>query len=128
MRSSRSDTERREGALLQPQVEHEVFVEPGARSIEAKLAGYEDAQQRIEASKGGELSVMLTLGASAVGLAAGPTVTATATPRGEVPPVLPTKTKDEPRAGVKKAIVVAGGVAAGMALGAGVAAATREFP
>jgi hypothetical protein len=69
-------------------IEHEVFVEPGARSIEAKLAGYEDAQQRIEASKGGELSVMLTLAASAV-TTTGPGGMATATPSGRAAPGLP---------------------------------------
>jgi hypothetical protein len=92
----------------------EVVVELGARSIEAKLAGYEDAQQRIEASKGGELMATLGLAASA----AGPREMATATPSGGAPPGLPTK--EEPRAGANKAIVVAGAGAAGAALVAGV--------
>jgi hypothetical protein len=99
-------------------LEQEVFVEPGARSIEAKLAGYEDDQQRIEASKGGELSVMLTLAASAPGLATGPAETATVTPSGEALPGLP---PPPPVAtGPRKAVLIAGGATAGAALIAGV--------
>lgn len=39
----------------------ELYVDPGARVIEAKLAGFEDAKQSIEAAKGAEQSVSLTL-------------------------------------------------------------------
>jgi tetratricopeptide (TPR) repeat protein len=43
----------------------EVFVEPGARVIEARLVGYEDAKQTIEAVKGGAHEVALTLAQAA---------------------------------------------------------------
>jgi hypothetical protein len=100
-------------------IEQEVFVEPGGRTIEAKLAGFEDARQRIEASKGGEFSVTLALGASG-GQGAGPGETATATPRGAAPPGLPPPPPSPVATGPRKEVLIAGGVTAGAALIAGV--------
>lgn len=46
-------------------IEHEMFVEPGTRTIEAKRVGYADAKQVVEAAKGSAQVVTLTLVASA---------------------------------------------------------------
>jgi hypothetical protein len=50
-------------------IEHEVFVEPGARTIEAKLVGYDDATQTLEAGAGSAQVVTLALSASAAKVA-----------------------------------------------------------
>lgn len=42
-------------------LESEVFVDPGTRTIEAKLVGHEDATQIVTASKGGAQTVTLSL-------------------------------------------------------------------
>lgn len=52
-------------------LEDTVFVEPGSRVIEVKLARYDDVRQVIEAAKGAEQAVALTLVPSAEGSAAG---------------------------------------------------------
>jgi tetratricopeptide (TPR) repeat protein len=41
-------------------IEHEIFVQPGTRTIEAKLAGHNDAKRVVEAEKGQQLSVELS--------------------------------------------------------------------
>jgi hypothetical protein len=52
-------------------LEDTVFVEPGSRVIEAKLARYDDVRQVIQAANGAEQAVALTLVPSAEGPAAG---------------------------------------------------------
>jgi len=74
-----------------------VFVEPGARTIEARLQGYETATETVTVMKGGSSDLALTL-------------RATEGPRG-----LPSESHG-PRLG----IVVAGGVVTGVALAAGI--------
>lgn len=46
-------------------LQSELFVEPGTHVIEAKLAGFEDAKQTLEAAKGSSQEVALTLKAAA---------------------------------------------------------------
>lgn len=97
----------------------EVFVEPGARVLEARLAGYEPARQSVQAEKGAEQAMTLTLAQSA------PKVATTATSSASVPPTasgVPSAPpiKEEPRGGPNKTIVIAGGATAGAALIAGV--------
>jgi hypothetical protein len=88
----------------------EVFVEPGSRTVEAKLTGYKDARETIQATKGAELSVALTLDReSAVdpyARGAGP---------GVVPSVPPSP------GGPRTGLLIAGGSVAGVALIAGIA-------
>lgn len=78
----------------------EVFVEPGARTIEAKLAGYQDVRQVVQGEKGGEQAVALTLMAVA-------------------PPVVPAA--PTPSSGPSTRVLIAGGSVAGAALVAGIA-------
>ena len=98
-------------------LEDEVFVEPGARTIEAKLAGYVDGKKKIDAAKGSMLTVTLSL------------VKETPPP----PPVQPAATgiasaaahplpspTDHPPVGTNKSIVIGGASAAGVALVAGI--------
>jgi len=58
-------------------IDREVFLDPGARTIEARLAGHEDAKQVVEATGGGKLSVELTLTATSAAVPA-PVVTTSA--------------------------------------------------
>lgn len=65
-------------------LDYEVFVDPGTRTIEAKLAGHDDAKQIVAASKGAAQTVMLAPAvpappASSV-LIVAPPPTASATP------------------------------------------------
>ena len=89
-------------------LEGEVFVDPGTRTILARLDGHEDAAQAIEAGKGTEHHVTLTLLPSTRG--APPMVGGPA----DVPPV-PTVRPLEKR-GPSTALLVAGGVTAGVVL------------
>jgi hypothetical protein len=92
-------------------LEGEVFVEPGERTVEAKLEGYETAKQVVQADKGAARAVQLTLVARAP----------KAKVVGELPQPAPVVApKDESRSGAKKAILVAGAGASGAALLAGV--------
>jgi hypothetical protein len=83
-------------------LEGEVFVEAGARTIEAKAAGYADAKQVIEAAKGSAQTVTLALAPStpvasvtaASSAAAAPTASGSAAPAkgppdGQRPPIGP---------------------------------------
>lgn len=88
-------------------LEGEVFVEPGARVIEAKLSGYASAKQTVEAAKGAAQTVKLTLAASA------------GDGNGSAIPLPPGGGKDG--GGMKKVIVVSGAAAGGLMLVAGVA-------
>lgn len=100
-------------------IEHEVFVEVGTRRIEAKLGGYEDAGQKIEAAAGSAQAVTLTLAASAAKIA--PSASASAPPPAtSSTPIAPPPPKDEPRGGGNKAILIAGGLLAAGGLGAGI--------
>jgi tetratricopeptide (TPR) repeat protein len=86
-----------------PRITRRVFVEPGPRTIEAKLSGYKDAKQMLQTAKGAELAVSLQLEA----LPPEPVVHA--------PPPEPVWwRRRDPR------IIVAGGATAGAALIAGV--------
>jgi hypothetical protein len=98
----------------------EVFVEPGTHAIEAKLAGYAEAKQTIEAVKGGaqEMSLMLTPVAQAASASdseqvAPPVKSVTAeTTQGN--------TRDAPSSGVRP-LVIGGLVTAGVLVVAGAA-------
>lgn len=97
---------------------HEIFVEPGARVIEAKLAGYEDAQARIDAPMGGELTVPLELSPSAPAQVAPPAPPAPAPAPPPPPPPQQQKQQAPPPVapGPQQDVLIAGGVASGAAL------------
>lgn len=88
-----------------------VFVEPGARVLEAKLSGYVSARKEIRAEKGGALPVALEL--SPVKMVPVPQPSSTVG-GGDPPPPLVEE------GGANRAVLVTGGVAAGGALIAGV--------
>lgn len=89
----------------------EVFVEPGSRTIEAKLTGYKDARESIQATKGAERSVALTLDREA---------RADLYDRGAGPGVVPTSVPPQP-SGPRTGLLIAGGSVTGVALIAGIA-------
>lgn len=106
-------------------LDEDVFVEPGERTIEARLAGYEPAKQTIKIGKGAAQLVTLKLtvadppplaSASAVPAAS---VSASASPppvpSGSTAPIAPVEA-----GGPSKPVVITGGIAAGAALIAGV--------
>jgi hypothetical protein len=95
----------------------EAFAAPGARTVEAKLAGYDDAKQVVEAPKGGALVVALALAAPAPPPPI-PAVTpaATAAPTVTPPPRKPPPVEEN---GPNKAVLATGAVATGLGLGAG---------
>jgi hypothetical protein len=100
-------------------LEGEIFVEPGARTIEARLNGYEGAKQAVQAEKGSAQSVALTLKALPVGTAPGAVTSAPVGGGAVTTPEAPKAPKEE--AGVPpKVVMIAGGAAAGAALIAGV--------
>ena len=71
-------------------LENDVFVEPGTRTIGARLAGYADAEQAVQATQGGEQKVDLSLVAApppgpAGGGGSGPTPPPTLAKRSVVP-------------------------------------------
>jgi hypothetical protein len=89
-------------------LEGELFVEPGTRTISARLAGHEEAKKVVEAGKGTEEAVTLKL-----------------VPIGPVdgPPPLPTGSATvvpPPAGGPKREVLIAGGSVAGAALVAGI--------
>ena len=88
----------------------EVFVEPGSRTVEAKMTGYKDAQQTIQATKGAELPVTLTLDRAP---ASDPYE------RGTGPGSVPTSVP--PPGGPRVGVLIAGGAVTGVALIAGIA-------
>jgi tetratricopeptide (TPR) repeat protein len=88
-----------------------VFVEPGARVLEAKLSGYVSARKELRAEKGGALAVALELSPVKVVPVPQPSSTVGG---GDAPPPLVEE------GGANRAVLVTGGVAAGGALIAGV--------
>ncbi len=78
-----------------------VFVDPGRRTIEAKLAGYDTASQVIEAKKGDASEVTLVLTAPAP------------------PPPLPPKPPVESSSGVRTPVIITGAVLGGVGVIAG---------
>jgi tetratricopeptide (TPR) repeat protein len=98
-------------------LEDEVFVEPGARVIEAKLSGYANAKQAVEAAKGAAQTVTLKLAAIA---GAAPTDGS-----GSGPP-LPPPGGGRDSGGVNKTILVVGVVTAGVVLGVGIVLAAAS--
>jgi hypothetical protein len=113
--------------------EQEVFVEPGARVIEAKFVGHDKAQQRIEARKGSEQTVTLELKVSAPVQAApkpppaSPPPVPPPSPQVSPPPEPPPSPAPQrlpppppPAMGPRREVLIAGGAAAGAALIAGV--------
>jgi hypothetical protein len=105
-------------------LENEVFVEPGARVIEARLAGHTPAKAEAQAEKGGSMSVTLTLTPLPVAGDAGPSAPTVSPARGGKRGV----NVGGPRAGeegssgvgVKQVVVISGAAAAGAGLIAGV--------
>jgi hypothetical protein len=100
-------------------LDQEVFVEPGTRhSVEAKLAGYEAAQQSEQLVKGEFIRVTLTM-VKKEGAAALPAAPAPPTASGSaLPPRLPPVEKEA--TGPRKEVLIGGGVTAGAALVGGV--------
>lgn len=98
----------------------DLFVEPGERTIEARLSGYEAARQTITLAKGQAVPVTLTLAAVAVAV---PIASAVPMASASVaPPPVPTVPKPvEDSGGPSKPVLIAGGVVTGAALIAGVA-------
>lgn len=91
-------------AIGQSPLDAEVFVEPGSHTVEAKLGGYEDAKEVVEAAKGSALTVTLALVAVVPPPATG---TAVAPP----PPAA---------RGPNKAIAITGAAITGVGAGLGV--------
>lgn len=101
-------------------LDREVFADAGAHTIEAKLAGWDDAKQTITATKGSEQEVTLTLATTKPVLlasAAPPAVSA-------APPLLPgaREVQKPPSASsdLVPALLIASGVLAAGGLGAGI--------
>ncbi len=89
----------------------DVYIEPGARTLEAKLAGFAPSKLEITADKGSWQSVALVLRAGA-----GPRAQASSAPPSSSPPDVPVPVEDRSRA----PFFVGGGVALA-GIGAGVA-------
>lgn len=102
----------------------EVFLDPGAHTIEARLGGYTPATQSIQADKGSSQTVTLTLVASAPS-GGGPVSLPPPDPglgqNGGVPPGAPNG--DPPRRSLVPGIVLASVGGAALATGIGLAAA-----
>jgi hypothetical protein len=106
-------------------LEGEVFVDPGAQTVEARKAGYREAKQVVQAAKGAEAEVTLVL--EVVPVETGPASEVAA--GGIVPSVAPRIDTSQPkgsgseqtaRGGPRKELLIAGGITAGVAAGAGV--------
>lgn len=106
-------------------LDEDVFVEPGERTVEARLAGYEPAKQTIKSGKGTAQLVTLKLTvadpppvptASAVPLAsASATALPPPVPSGSTAPIVPVVA-----GGPSKPVLITGGVVTGLAVMAGV--------
>jgi hypothetical protein len=100
-----------------------VFLEPGEHAIAARLDGYERARQVITAKAGTVETVELRLESSAPTVTPGPAATMppAAAPQGET---VGTGVGSAPQGGAadgtRKAVLIAGGVTAGVAAGVGV--------
>lgn len=92
----------------------EVFVEPGPRTVEAKLAGYAPAKKGVQVSKGGAAPVSLVM---AEAEATGPS---TAPPGADPAKGAEGKAPPFDARGPNRTALVAGGATAGAALVAGV--------
>jgi hypothetical protein len=95
----------------------EVFVDPGAHAIEARLEGFEAARERIEAAKGSAHEVKLEMRR----VASSPAVVSPAATRG---PAVDPATVEQPSS--KNAAIIVGGAAlavVGLGVGAGFTAA-----
>lgn len=112
-------------------LEDEVFVEPGSRTIEAKLAGYEAARANVQVTKGLSQQVTLTLTASPPpsGAAQKPAPPSAAVQ--DAPPVSPSGSAPVPPPngltntsplgnGPYKTVLIAGGSLAGATLISGI--------
>ena len=100
----------------------EVFVDPGARTVEAKLAGYQGTKQQVEAAAGVELKVEVALAlAKPVEAVAGggSSVTPSATPSSKPSAGAPPPPVVE-EGGANRGVLIAGGVAAGVGVSLGV--------
>jgi hypothetical protein len=106
-------------------LESEVFVEPGARVIEARLAGHTAAKAEVQAEKGGSAAVTLTLTPLPVAGEAGPG------PAGGLPPRAASRIEmNQPATGSeigetrgggpRKELLIVGGALAGAGLITGV--------
>jgi hypothetical protein len=101
-------------------LDREVFVDAGAHTIEAKLAGWDDAKQTITATKGSEQEVSLTLAATK------PLPLASAVPPPSISaaplPVGPSQMKKPPSdpSTPIPALLIASGVLAVAGVGAGI--------
>lgn len=108
----------------------EIFVVPGERTIEVKLAGYETAKQIAKVAKGGSQAMTLSLApalipppppVASVMASAGPAVSASASagpppvPSGSTAPIVPVVA-----GGPSKPVLITGGVVTGLAVVAGV--------
>lgn len=108
-------------------IAEEVFVEPGTRVVEVRLAGYATATQTVQAAKGARQVVTLVLVAAVVPPGAAPSVVAPGVDAGAtqgaatatVPPVAPTATP--PEKGPRTVVLVTGGALTGVALVLGTA-------
>jgi hypothetical protein len=106
-------------------LDEDVFVEPGERTVEARLAGYEPAKQTIKSGKGTAQLVSLKLtiadpppvpSASAVPLAsASASASPPPVPSGSTAPIVPVGA-----GGPSKPVLITGGVVTGLAVVAGV--------
>lgn len=98
-------------------IAYELFVDPGAVTVEAKLDGYQDARQVLTAEKGKKYAVKLAMERAP---AAVPSATASAS---EAPSVIATSTAPAPRSKVPAFVIggagVAGLIAGGALLGVG---------
>lgn len=105
----------------------EVFVEPGERSIEAKLAGHEPARMSVRVSTGSTQTIPITLTvAAALQLPTASVVplVSVSPSAGAPPPVVATRSavaSDAPvSGGASTPVLVTGGVVSGLAVVAGV--------
>ncbi|MCC6557580.1 MAG: PEGA domain-containing protein, partial [Polyangiaceae bacterium] len=100
-------------------IEHEVFLDPGKRTIEARKAGFRDAKLEVEAGKGMALELPLTLEAE---VAAAPVPAAPAAGGGGAGPKASPEVRVEEGGGMpsRRTVLIAGGATAGAALVAGV--------
>jgi hypothetical protein len=97
----------------------EVFVDPGARTIEAKLAGYKEAKQTVEAAKGSSLEVTVVMVADVPRADGAPKPDASTGARGEGGPNKGTEIEPD-KGGPHKGLIIAGIATSVVAIGAGI--------
>ena len=108
-------------------IQDEVFVEPGERTIEVKLLGYESAKQSVKILKGGSqsiaLSPVLAVAPPVASASASAAPALTASGSAEPPPISlgsATPIVPEEHRGPSKPVLITGGVVTGLAVVAGV--------